>query len=160
MNQTLKQFLESQDADAATIQHATRYYISERYGDVPPSKMKAKLVQAGAEEASIQGAQKQLEENPALLENACLAFLSLAWEEQGQEQRIRNAFAEAKNKLPVIELAILSVVGMYAMYLVVTGGKKKSVTERKPDGSYKETTEYEPPTGPLGTLVKLVRGGH
>jgi len=158
MKQSFREFLTTQNADSATIQHATRYYIAERYGDVPPSKMKANLIKAGADEVTLDKAQKQLEGDPIQLENACLALLSAAWETDREDEKVRNAFKEAKNKLPVIELGILAVVGMYAMYLTVTEGKRKRTVERKADGSYKESTEYYSPSGPLGTIVDLVGG--
>src|SRR5215469_1304776 len=158
MTQSFREFLTEEKIAGATIQQATRYYIAERYGDLPPSEMKDVLLEKGVDESTLSDAQRQLEDNPRILDNACLSFLSAAWETSGEEQRVRNAFAEAKNKLPVIEASILAIVGMYAMYLSVTGGKRKRSVERTADGSYKETTEYYSASGPLGTIVDLVRG--
>jgi hypothetical protein len=158
MTQTLKEFLESNSVASATLRHGTRYYIAERYGDVPPSMMRSNLLSAGASTAAVQAAEKQLEGNPQLLDNACLALLSAAWVEEAERERIVGAIEEAKNKLPVIEVGIMAYVAMYAMYLAVTGGKTKVTVERKPDGSFKESTDYHDPVGPLGALIWLIRG--
>ncbi|MBV8135579.1 MAG: hypothetical protein JO121_08070 [Deltaproteobacteria bacterium] len=149
---TFLEFLNEQQLDAMTIQQATRYYIAEKQ-ELPPTEMRKAI---GAPEDKLDAAQQELEQDPQTLENACLATLSAGWQED--ETIIRNAFAEAKTKLPVIEVAILAVVAMYGMYLAVTGGVKKKIVQRKPDGSYTETTEYYASQGPLGAIVNLVKG--
>jgi len=159
MNETFRAFLESEGVDGAAIRHATRYYIAEVSGDLLPSEMRGRITEAGANESLLNEAQKQLEADPLALENACLALLAMAWEKPADRQAIRNAFAEAKKKLPVIELGIIATVAMYAMYLAVTDGKTKTTIEHKPDGTYTETTEYHAPTGPLNSLAKLIGGG-
>ena len=150
---TFLEFLKEQQPDVTTIQQATRYYIAEKHG-LPPPKMRKAMA---APQDKLDAAQHQLEQHPRALENACLATLSMGWDDD--ETLIRNAFAEAKTKLPVIELAIVAVVAMYGMYLAVTGGVKKKVVQRTPDGSLKETIEYHAPQGPLGTVVNLFKGG-
>jgi len=150
---TFLEFLKEQQPDTTMIQQATRYYISEKH-ELPPTKMKTAI---GAPADALDAAQRQLEEDVRALENACLAALSAGWEED--ESLIRDAFAEAKTKLPVIEVAIMAVVAMYGTYLLVTGGVKRKVVQRSADGSYTETTEYHAPLGPLGTVVDLVKGG-
>ena len=150
---TFLQFLNEQQPDATTIQQATRYYIAEKHG-LPPTEMRKAI---GVPEDELVVAQQQLEQDPQTLENACLATLSAGWQED--ETLIRNAFAEAKIKLPVIEVAIVAVVAMYGMYLAVTGGVKKKVVQRNRDGSYTEITEYYASQGPLGTVMDLVKGG-
>lgn len=150
---TFLEFLNEQQPDAITIQQATRYYVAEKHG-LPPTEM-LKAIRAPKDE--LDAAQQQLEQDPPMLENACLATLSAGWLED--DTLVRNAFAEAKMKLPVIEVAIVAVVAMYGMYLAVTGGVKKKVVQRNRDGSYKETTEYHAPQGPLGTVMNLVKRG-
>jgi hypothetical protein len=56
----------------------------------------------------------------------------------------------------VIEIAILATVAMYGMYLVATKGIKKKVVQRKPDGSFTESTEYAAPQ--LSAIASLVHG--
>jgi hypothetical protein len=156
MTETLLQFLESQKVDSETLQQATRYYLAERTGDLSESEMQSQLVQAGGDKKTIDAALGQLKGNSLMIDNACLAFLSDAWENETERSKIKDAAAEAKTKLPVIEIGILAMVAMYGMYLAVTGGIIRHTVERKPDGTFKESTEYHPPTGPLGALVKMV----
>jgi len=148
---TFLEFLNEQKPDNMTVEQATRYYIAEK-NDLPPAKMKQAIA---APAASVDAVQRQFEQDPVLLQNACLAVLSAGWDED--ESLIRDAFAEAKAKLPVIEVGILAIVAMYGMYLKVTGGVKKRVVERKPDGTYKETVEFATPEGPIGLIVKLIK---
>jgi hypothetical protein len=152
MTETLLQFLESQKVDSETLQQATRYYLAERTGDLSESEMQSQLVQAGGDKKTIDAALGQLKGNSLMIDNACLAFLS----NETERSKIKDAAAEAKTKLPVIEIGILAMVAMYGMYLAVTGGIIRHTVERKPDGTFKESTEYHPPTGPLGALVKMV----
>jgi hypothetical protein len=105
---------------------------------------------------------RQLEENPDLLEKACLAFLSDVWETEESKLYVRGAVAAAKEKLPVVEVAILAVVAVYAMWLRATGGVRKSkvVVDRRPDGSLRAeaATEFYGPAGALRPIVSLFTG--
>jgi len=158
--QTLKGFLADQRVDAHALEQATRYYLAERSGDLSPRQMKLEVVEAGVDEARLDEALESLEVDPAAIEQGCLAFLEAAWEEPGQEERIRAAVGEAKSKLPVIEIGILAMVAMYGMYLLATGGVQRSEETRKTsaDGSSSErkVVEFVGPSGPLSKVVDLL----
>jgi hypothetical protein len=80
--------LKQQQPDCMTIQQATRYDIAQKNG-LTPSKMK----QAIGAPAKVEAAQRQLDQDPTLLENACLAALSAGWDED--DRLIPDAFVEA-----------------------------------------------------------------
>ena len=92
---------------------------------------------------AVDAALRVLESDPLLEENAALALLSFAWEEPGEVERIKRAIETAKTKLPVIEIAIFAIAGMYGMYPIATGSKKSksTVTKKKPDGSLLTSAE-------------------
>jgi len=163
MQPSLKDFLIYRQADTDTIQQAARYYLAERTEDLSPEEMRQRLIQAIGDAKKVDSVLRTFEDDPILAENACLALLSAAWDEAGEVQRIRSAVDSAKTKLPVIEAAIIALVGMYAMYLITTGGVKKSemTVARNPDGSFIETvtTEYFGPSGPLSTVTSLFHIG-
>jgi hypothetical protein len=72
-------------------------------------------------------------------------------------KRIRRCFAEARQKLPVIETAIIAIAAMYGMYLIATGGKEMEKIERRKDGTYVKTTKWVPAMGPLRAIVDLFK---
>jgi len=160
MKEHFAEFLEAQHVDSDTIQQAARYYLAERTDDPSDEEMKQQLERGGANRQTIDAALQQLKDDNLLIDRMCLEILSAAWEEPGEQQKVRNAMAEAKSKLPIIEIGILAMVAMYGMYLLATGGiaQSETTTERRADGSYTEIarTAYHAPSGPLGMLVKMV----
>jgi hypothetical protein len=156
MRQTFLEYLEEQKADGGMIRQATRSYLAEKSPGMTPPKMRKAISGNGAAADSLDTIQRQLEQDPGALDNACLVVLSTAWDDPQDQQLIRDSFEEAKTKLPVIEIAILATVAMYGMYLCVTKGIKKKVVQRKPDGSFSESTEYAAPQ--LSAIANLVHG--
>jgi hypothetical protein len=159
MTATLKDFLLTQNLDSSAIQQATRYYIGVRTNDLSPSKMRAELLKSAGETGAVDVGLGHLEKNPLALDNACLAFLSTAWDQDEERSKIQDAFLEARGKLPVIEVGLLAIVAMYAMYLATTGGISKRTVQRLPDGTLNDVTEYHAPAGPLGMVIKLFKPG-
>lgn len=159
MTESLFSYLQANDVDSDTVQQAARYYLAERTGDLSPREMREQIEAAASKRTEIDLNLAELERDPLRTENAFLAVLSSAWEEEGEAEKIKSAIADAKAKLPVIEMAILAIVAMYGMYLYTTGGitKKKRTVERLPDGTLREaeTTELHDPGKPLGTIVAL-----
>jgi hypothetical protein len=154
---TLANAFENVDAD--TIHHTLRYYLSERFDDPTADEMREALV--GILGLDLDEELAALSANPLLLENTALHVLSAAWQEEGQAARITEITAEAKAKLPVIEVALICIAAMYGLYLLRTGGIKRSerTTIRKPDGSFEEKVkiEYADPVGPAAALSRLLR---
>jgi hypothetical protein len=156
MSETLAEFLTSQRADAATLQHAVRYIVGELSDDLRSDAQRDEIARATGDVTSVDDALAALESDSAVLLDADLAVLAVLWEDPDQRERVRAAVLGAKAKLPVVETVVITTAAMYGLYLIVTGGKKKRIrkVERKPDGSYKETeeTEFHDPTGPLKAL--------
>jgi hypothetical protein len=163
VNQSFADFLSGRRADTDTVLQAARYYLAERTGDLSPREMCQALAQAAADPAAVDPVLHRLEQDSGLLEDACLALLSSAWEDSAEVQRVRNAVEQAKEKLPIVEVGILAIVAMYGMYLLTTGGVKRSetVVKRTPDGGLEERklTEFFGPAGPLSEVAKVLRGG-
>jgi hypothetical protein len=159
MSESLRAFLESIDADADTVEQATRYYLAERTDDLPHEEMRARVLAAATDAQQAEELLQLLAVRSDYLEQGALAVLSAAWEEPGQPELIRNALLDAKAKLPVIETGILGIVVMYGMYLWATRGKKRvqRIVERTEQGRFKETTEteYFSAADPLSAITRL-----
>lgn len=160
MTQSFKDFLAEQRPDRDAIQQATRYYLAQRTEDLAEDEMKEKLVASASNEREAEEVIQRVAADTALAENLCLAFLSSAWDEGPTEvEKIRGAFRDAKAKLPIIVPILIAIVSMYGMWLIQTGGVKKTVKtmRRLPDGTLEETetTEYYSATGPLSVVTKL-----
>jgi hypothetical protein len=160
MSESLAQFLTDQQADATTVQHAVRYLVAELSGDLSRQEMR-ETVAEDVGEAHADDALEALGSNSAVLLDADLAVLAALWEDDEQRERVRGAIIDAKDKLPVVETAIIVTAAMYGLYLVTTGGKKRSIRKvrRQPDGSWEESEEidFHDPTGPLQAVGNMLR---
>jgi hypothetical protein len=121
--------------------------------------MQAALVEAVGDRAAVEEALAELGTDPTAIEEACLAILSVDWENPQQRALIEDAAAEAKNRMPVTEVTVLALVGLYSMWLVVTGGRKKAsrVTKRDSKGNLEEheVIEWYPFSQPLAAMYRL-----
>jgi len=156
MNQSLAQFLNEQQADAATVQHAVRYLVSELSNDIPPEVMQSQLAQAVDDAAPVEEAIAILGTDSAALLDANLAVLSALWDDPKHRDSVRDAIAQAKNRLPIVEVTVIAACALYGLYLVTTGGKRREVrkTIKRPDGSWEESVkiEFADAKGPLRAL--------
>lgn len=162
MNESFLEYINNLNPNDENIEVATRAFISDISNDLLPEEMKDKLL----EYASVEVLDKtiiDLQESPQARRDACLTFLSKAWEDSTNREKIKAAFVGSSSKLPAIELGILAVVSMYAMYLIITGGKKKEthIIKKNKDGTYEEKkiTEYEDPVGPISIITKFFSFG-
>jgi hypothetical protein len=161
MTESLRDFLASRNADSDTIVQATKYLLAELTGDKTESEMRAEMESAGIDGPTIDRARDDLKGNPSLIEAVCLLVLSTVWADEAPRDKIRGAVEEAKGKAPVVEIAVIAFISIYAMYLVATGGRTKQTktVKRLPDGTLVETEEAEfavPPTGALTELLKTI----
>jgi hypothetical protein len=163
MSSSLIAELAARSIDSDSVHQATRYYLAQRLDDMTPDEMLGEMIAAVGDRPAVDAAITTLAGDPLLLENADLLFLSAAWSEDHERQRLSAVLDDAKGKLPVIEVAILAIVAMYGLYLWRTGGVKRSekTIERKPDGSFVERaiTDYAAPTGPLRQITSLFNAG-
>jgi hypothetical protein len=162
MNETFAEFLNSQQADSDTLQQALRYYLAERTEDLPMEDMREELIAAVGDAGTVNSTISRLEGDSETVDAAALVVLSAAWDDPAERERVRSAVENARVKLPVIEVAIIAVAAMYALWLLKTGGVKETeeTTHRGPDGSFEQTrrTEYYSAEGPLRTVIDLVTG--
>jgi hypothetical protein len=160
MTSSLADELNTRAIDTDGVHQALRYYLAERLDDLPPEDMLERMYQAAGQDR-VDAARANLTHDPQLLENAALVVLSAAWAEESEQDRLRAVLTETKDKMPVVEVAIIAITCMYGMYLLVTRGIKKSeiTTVHKPDGTFekKETIEYTDPTRPLGAIANIFR---
>ncbi|WP_330328378.1 hypothetical protein OHS33_00620 [Streptomyces sp. NBC_00536] len=158
MTRTLTSALTEREVDPDTVHHTLRYYLSERLDDPTTEEMRAELTEGWGPDFAAD--LDRLAADPLLLENAALLVLSGAWDEPDQAERILQIAADAKAKLPVIEIGIISVAAMYGLYLLRTGGIKRSrrTTIRRRDGSFEEqeTVDYADPLGPIAALTRFL----
>ncbi|MFL6313852.1 MAG: hypothetical protein ACJ71W_17270 [Terriglobales bacterium] len=162
---TLEQILDAKNPNTDSILHATRYFLAEKCGDVPPSQMRKTLLEAGIPEPELNSTIKRLEFDLASLEEGSLLILDAAL--QGGEDdhvAIERSFDEAATKLPVIETALVALVVMYGLYLFTPASDKPvRIVKRKivkKDGTIETSSDasYHEPAGALAAVVSLVRG--
>ncbi|MEV0251892.1 hypothetical protein AB0H76_35255 [Nocardia sp. NPDC050712] len=160
MSQTLADVLNARDVDRDSVHQAVRYYLGERLDDRTPDEMRAELAQHGGEE-SVTNILRQLTGSEALLDRASLMVLASSYAEPGEQDRVVAALDQAKAKLPVIEVGMIALACVYGMYLIATGGIRKSETivVRKPNGAFEErsTVEYTEPGNIIGAILELLQ---
>ncbi|MGI8333743.1 hypothetical protein ACRYCC_27665 [Actinomadura scrupuli] len=160
MSQTLADLLNTADVDRDSVHQAVRYYLGERLDDLPPDEMRSELDGAVGDEA-VDALLRQLTDSESLLDQASLLFLTSSYAEPGEREVVAAAIDQAKTKLPVVEAGLIALVCLYGMYLVATGGVRKSEKSvvRKPDGSFEErtTVEYSEPGNLIGAILEVLR---
>lgn len=158
MSDEFVDYLTSIQAQRDTIQQGLRLYLAERTDDLPIEEMQTVLRDA-ISESQWQAGLRQLTSDSELTEAAALAVLSADWEDPARRPAIRSALENARKKLPVMEALILVTPIMYGMYLLATGGKKKSKrVSRDKNGKFvSEEIEYASPSPWLETLLKIFR---
>lgn len=154
----LDAFLNDQRPSRGAVVLATRYFIAQASGDKTFEEMYEEL---GAANALVTDEMLDvLESDPAALERAALAAIAAAWTDDATRDAVRNAMLDARAKLPVIEAGALAVAAMYAIYLLVTKGRKKRTltVTRNADGSFsvEETEEWFGPGDPLRALAQAL----
>ena len=163
MSDDLRTFLTARAADPDTIHQALRTYIVRRSNFMSEDEMRKKLLASVGDETQLRSALKTLEQDATLLEAASLAALSDAWADPTEHRHIQRAVDGAKTRMPVIEVGVLAIVTMYAMYLNTTGGKhtEEEVTRRAADGSFEvvKRSTYFGPSGPLRAITALFGKG-
>lgn len=156
----LSTFLEQEQADGETIITAARYYLALLTDDLPAEDMDAAIRERVADEDVVASELRELGTNVVAQEQVALTLLSYGWNERNDRESVVEAVREARGKLPVIEIALITISVTYMAYLLVTRGvnKKTRIVERRPDGTFteRETTEYFGPDKPLSALAGVL----
>jgi hypothetical protein len=161
MTPSLADTLNRLHADPDTVQQGLRLYLSEQTGDLAPRKMLAEMKAAASDPAELERELERIENDPAALNQAALLSLNAAWEDPEARESVEASLRHAKESLPVIELGILAIVAMYAMYRIIPAQpvKKMEITEWDGKGKYtrKTVTEHESFVPIAGTVAKLFK---
>jgi hypothetical protein len=148
MKPSLADTLNRMHADPDTVQQGLRLYLSEQTGDMTPRQMLAELKDAASDPGELERSLKRFESDPAALNQAALLSLGAGWENPESHGAIEASLRHAKESLPVIELSIMAIVAMYAMYRTIRAQpvKETVITEWDGKGKYTQTriTEHEP----------------
>jgi len=160
MHESLVGELQRIDASPAVLPHAMRYFVALQTGDLPPGRMRDELLAAGVDSDGVDRAVGLLQRDPALMEAAALAVLQAGWEDPARRDLAAGALGAAGAKLPVVEVALISIVAVYGLWLTATKGRRshEHIVRRGRDGSWEESdkTEWYGPSGPLEAIADVV----
>lgn len=165
MSDSLQQFLDDQDADAAVLQHAVRYLVAELSDDRSPEDMLDELHARAGDAARVDELLALLRTDGAALLEVNRAMLEAAWADPETRELVRSAVVDAKAKLPVVEVGLIAIAAMYGLSMYMTKGKAREiVVVREADGSEQTTiTEYQQPASAMGVVARVLdllgRGG-
>ncbi|MBV1855150.1 hypothetical protein [Catellatospora tritici] len=163
MDESFDAYMRRVGADREAVQVAARYYLAEKSDYLDTDEIEAEVRSGMVDPARLPEALLAIESDPNLMYLAAAAVLSAAWTDAAERPAIKRAVDGARSKLPVLEVAMLALTSIYGMYLLATGGVKRTRTtqETRPDGSTSSSTEteYYSVEGPLASLVRLFRSG-
>ena len=159
MSGSFDEFCSEAAADGDAIVQAARYLVGATTDYITAAEMRVTIERVVGNKGEVQAAIDELAASSQALEIASRSFLTWMWDEPGGVEQVRAAIVAAKEKLPVIETAILAMVAMYGMYLYTTKGRKRHLVRTTlPDGKTKEVEiEYYPTA--LSSLVDLFKIG-
>jgi hypothetical protein len=153
------EFLNERRPEEEKILLALRFYLSESTEDKLPREMLGEIAESVGSASQLDAAVDELGKDPSAQVSIALELLAERWALPAEREKIERAFAAAATKLPVIEAALITVVSMYAMFLIANGGlrRRKRKIVRRQDGTFEDTIEEEffSPLGPLQTVVSL-----
>ncbi len=165
MSEVFSQYLNRKGFSDEAIEMGTRAYLSEITDDLLHEDMRRKMQSEASGKKELDGKILSFADDPKARRDACLAFLSWAWEDEGNRERLKAALEGTQGKLPVIEVAILAIVAMYGMYLLVKATREKPqkkivTTCKRPDGTFitQKIEDYGTIEGPMGAAEKLFGG--
>lgn len=161
MTAELAEILESNSMSGQDVVQATQGFVAEMSPDMSPEDMRIAMEKA-AGSREVRKLIESLRDSEELLVNASLLALSAAWNAEGTQQVVRDSLNYSRDKMPLVEVGVASIACVYAIYLVVTKGRKKTTFEvvRHEDGSFRVTEihEYIQLGGVFGALTSLFTG--
>src|SRR4030095_3054731 len=99
--------------DSAVLHEALVAYIGGRTGYKPDAVLWAELEGRATSSAALTSIKLELEGRPAQLDDVAGAVLRWAYDVGGDQTAVETAIATAKEKQAFVELATLTVVGVY-----------------------------------------------
>jgi hypothetical protein len=157
---TLAEHLNEVQADTDTVLHAGREYVARQSGLKSHDEMLAQLAKELGDRQRVDQAVANLAKDPIATEEVYLLCLSMGW--QDSEKEVRDAVDGAKEKLPVVETAIIAATAAFGLYLLAQKGfvkEKGRRTIHRADGSFEavEITKYHSPSDVFRGLLSLFR---
>lgn len=122
MNEAFEKYLQSNDVDEDSLLEGLRTYLLEQTDYLAPEEMRAEMTEKSANANKMEQLLEQLANDSASLVGMAHIILGLAWYNPQQRELVIEAINSAKKKLPIIEIGIIAIIGMYGMYLIATGG--------------------------------------
>lgn len=155
MNGPFEAYIKNLSVNTFTFEDAARYYLSEKHAFVHPKDIRIKLEASTKDSGVVAAANEYLIENPEALEGIFRELLKWAWD-QGDAEVVARVIEAANQKLGWLDRPSYAMLGMYAMWLLATGGRETTITTvERPDGStYSMDVHYA--SAPLGSLLKLI----
>lgn len=137
--------LNQRHATAETVLEVMITSIAEVSGDKTEAEMLDEMRQRAQDDDAFARLQSQFEKDPDLVREAALIWLAAAAQDLEQQFALQGAVADADRSAPLLEVASLTLIALYGMYLRATRGIKKRTRkiELHPDGRYVETEELE-----------------
>ncbi len=159
-NESFSEYIRQYQLDPTTLELAMRNYITRQAEYITPDEMRQQIIHEIGDETEADRLLSAIAGDRASLEGAANLVLGLAWEKPGEIELVKKTLRGAKDKLAIIEPAILAIVAAYGMYLITTGGlaKEEEIEETRPDGSKKKVRRkiYAAPTAPLQAIVDAI----
>jgi hypothetical protein len=157
---TLAEHLNEVQADTDTVVQAGREYVVRQSEMKSHDEMIAELTKELGDRQKVDQVLANLARDPVALEEVYLLCLSMGWE--ASEQEVREAVDGAKEKLPVVETAIIAATAAFGLYLLAIKGFKKESSRRtihRADGSFEvvEITKYHSPSDVFRGLLSLFK---
>jgi hypothetical protein len=157
---TLAEHLNDLQADTDTVVHAGREYVVRQSGLKSSDQMLAELAKELGDRQKVDQALADLGKDPVALEEIYLLCLSVGWEDSKTQTDVKAAVDGAKEKLPVVETAIIAATAAFGLYLLAKEGFMKEKGRRtihRADGSFEvvEIAKYHSPSDVFRGLLSL-----
>jgi hypothetical protein len=144
-----------------TILEAMVTSVAELSGDPTEAQMRETILREGMEESEFANIKSRFKADPSLAGEVALAWLAVKSIEPKGEKIVHGAVRDADRNAVLLETGAVTLVALYAMYLLATHGIKKSIKkiEHKKDGTYVVSEEviYDSFSTSLKTAFNLFR---
>jgi Putative peptidoglycan binding domain len=157
---TLAAYLNEEKPERDIILTAAKYVASRSANDKSHDQIVAELAGNTSDQSAITTSIAELADSPELLEQAALAVLSVAWQDDRKRAIAVAAFREAPAELPTNQTTAIALAAILAFSLWVwksEGGETyhHSKVVRGSDGAYRSEETVERQTFPVDPKALL-----
>ncbi|TCL88897.1 hypothetical protein C8J38_12017 [Rhizobium sp. PP-WC-2G-219] len=155
--------LNAKKATPETILQILDSSVFEVSGDLSPDEMMANLRAAVDDPESIDEALGALRARPELVNEIALLWLSEASQTPDMKNLVSDVIKDADRQLPMMEIGALTLVALYALYILgpSKSTKEKVLIKQRPDGTFEtieRTTENADFSQPVRGFISLFSG--